>query len=122
MTCMYTVIKIYRVNKINKQQFLDINERASEIYLANGALEDTTYLADNLNGQQGYMGLLDIINVADDELVFFGQSVYRNKSHFEDVRNHVNDEKELDQLYDELTKIVDFSRIVNASFTTEDKK
>ncbi|MGY0692561.1 DUF1428 family protein [Virgibacillus sp. FSP13] len=119
---MYTVIKIYRVNKIHKQQFLDINERASEIYLANGALEDTTYLADNLNGQQGYMGLLDIINVADDELVFFGQSVYRNKSHFEDVRNHVNDEKELDQLYDELTKIVDFSRIVNASFTTEDKK
>ncbi|GGB50447.1 hypothetical protein GCM10011409_30040 [Lentibacillus populi] len=119
---MYTIIYIYRIKKVHEQTFLDITEKASEIYLANGALEDTIYLADALHGQHGCTGLMSIIDVAEDEAVYLGQSVFRNKSHYEDVMKQVNQDEEISRLYDEMTKIIDFTRVISATFTTGDRK
>ncbi|WP_099157626.1 DUF1428 family protein [Virgibacillus ndiopensis] len=115
---MYTVIYLYRVKKMHTQQFIDINEKAGEIYIAHGALEDNTYRADKLDGEHDCTGLLDIIEVAENEDVFFGQSVFRNKSHYEEVMKNVNNVEKIDQLFKEMTNIIDLSKVISATFTT----
>ncbi|WP_188455179.1 DUF1428 family protein [Virgibacillus oceani] len=115
---MYTVIYLYRVKKIHVQQFIDINEKAGEIYMAHGALEDHTYCADDLNGMHGCTGLLDVINVDDDEELFFGQTVFRNKSHYEEVMNNVNHDEKIKHLFQVMTNYVDLSKVISATFTT----
>ncbi|MFB4168526.1 DUF1428 family protein [Virgibacillus sp. JSM 102003] len=116
---MFTVIYLYRVNKEHAQTFTDINEKASEIYLAKGALEDKTYHADDLNGKYGCAGLLDIVDVKENEVVYFGQSVFRNKNHHDDVLNQVNDDPDINDLFDKMTRIIDLSKVVTATFSTE---
>ncbi|ASK61980.1 hypothetical protein CFK37_07310 [Virgibacillus phasianinus] len=113
---MYTTIYIYRVKRENVESFLDINEKASEIYLANGALEDNTYLADDISGDHGCSGLVDLIDIKDNEVVLFGQTVFRNKSHCEAVMKLVNDDEEINKLFNDMTEIIDLSKVVTASF------
>lgn len=114
---MYTTIYIYRVKKENIESFIDINEKASEIYLANGALEDTTYRADDINGDHGCAGLKEMIDIKDDEVVFFGQTVFRNRSHCEAVMEHVNNDKKIKKLFKDMAAIIDLSKVVTASFS-----
>lgn len=117
---MYTVIYLYRVNKEKVQPFLDINDNISDIFLENGALEDEIYQSDSLNGKNGFRGLLDLVHVTPNEQVFFGQSVFRNKSHYEEVLDHVNSNDELNPLINELKKSVDYSKMFTGTFTTSD--
>lgn len=117
---MYTVIYLYRVNKEKVQPFLDINDSINEIFLENGALEDKIYEAENLDEKNGFAGLLDLVDVTHNEQVFFGQSVFRNKSHYEEVLDHVNSNDDLNQLINELKKVVDYSKVFTGSFTTPD--
>ncbi|WP_164670050.1 DUF1428 family protein [Virgibacillus doumboii] len=116
---MYTIINLYRVKKEHVQSFIDINDRASEIYLSYGALEDNTYHASDLNGKHGCSGLIDIIDVKDDEVVFFGQSVFRNESHHDDVMSQVDDDPEIYTLFDEISKVIVLSKVVTATFSTD---
>ncbi|WP_077324538.1 DUF1428 family protein [Virgibacillus siamensis] len=116
---MYTVIYLYRIKQEKLQNFIDINEKASEIYLASGALEDMTYLADDLNGNHGCKGLLEFIDVAEDEAVVFGQSVFRNKSHYNEVLDQVNEDPEINELFDEMKHTVDFSKVITSTFSTD---
>lgn len=117
---MYTVIYLYRVNKEKIQPFLDINDNISEIFLENGALEDKIYQADNLDKKDGFRGLLDLVEIIHSEQVFFGQSVFRNKSHYEEVLNHVDSNDEINQLITELKTAIDYSKVFTGSFTTPD--
>ncbi|GAA0598134.1 hypothetical protein GCM10009001_12830 [Virgibacillus siamensis] len=116
---MYTVIYLYRVKQEKIQKFIDINEKASEIYLSSGALEDMTYLADDLDGNHGCMGLFDVIDVADDESVIFGQSVFRNRSHYDEVMEQIDNDSEVKQLFDEMRDTIDMSRVITSTFSTE---
>ncbi|MBP1970629.1 hypothetical protein J2Z83_002765 [Virgibacillus natechei] len=115
---MYTVIHLYRVKKENVEIFLDIRDRINEIHLLNGTLEKTIYHVDNLDGHHGCNGLHSLISVNNNEQIFFGQSIYRNKSHYEDVKNQVNHNDEMNQLLEELKKNIDLSETITASFTT----
>jgi uncharacterized protein YbaA (DUF1428 family) len=107
------------VNQENKQRFMEISEKASEIYLANGALEDNTYYADDLSGEHKCAGLIDVMNVAENETVFLGQTVFRNKSHRDDVMTQVNLDPEIIQLFAEITELIDLSKVITASFSTD---
>src|SRR5699024_6516065 len=60
---MFTTIYIYRVKRDRVDSFTEISEQISELYLANGALGDTTYQAENMNGNHGCAGMLDILDV-----------------------------------------------------------
>lgn len=117
---MYTVIYLYRLNEENKQPFLDINDKISEILLDYGTLEDKIYYADDLDRKNGCEGLLTLIAVAKHEQVFFGQSVFRNKSHYEDVMEHVNKNDEMKDLMNQLKEFVDYSKTFTGSFKTPD--
>ena len=68
---MYTVIYLYRVNKENKQDFIDTTDKLKETFLDNGALEDEIYQADNLMGKDGCRGILDLVDVKQSEEGFF---------------------------------------------------
>ncbi|SFB16297.1 Protein of unknown function [Lentibacillus halodurans] len=116
---MYTVIYLYRVKQEHVQTFTNINSQASEIYLSNGALEDNTYRAEDLNGNYGAKGLIDVIQKEKNEEIFFGQSVFRNKSHHDDVMAQVNQNPEIKELFDDITNIINLSNVVTATFTTE---
>lgn len=116
---MYTVIYLYRVKQEKLQSFIEINEKASEIYLSSGALEDMTYVADNLNGTNGCKGLLEFVDVAEDESVVFGQSVFRNKSHYSEVMNQIDHDSEIIQLFDEMANTIDLSKVITSTFSTD---
>ncbi|MFC4556798.1 DUF1428 family protein [Virgibacillus kekensis] len=116
---MYTVLYLYRVNKKQVDSFIDINEKASEIYLANGALEDVIYRADNLDGKHGLTGLIDTVDLLPEEELLFGQAVFRNKSHHKDVMKQVDNDPEIIQLFNRVKEITDISRIITATFSTD---
>ncbi|WP_174615937.1 DUF1428 family protein [Virgibacillus ihumii] len=116
---MYTVIYLYRVKQEKLQHFIEINEKASEIYLSSGALEDMTYLADNLDGSNNCKGLLGVVDVADDESVVFGQSVFRNKSHYNEVMEQVDSDPEINRLFDEMKNTIDLSKVITSTFSTD---
>lgn len=115
---MYTVIYLYRVKQEYIQTFIDINNQAGDIYLAHGALEDNTYRAEDLSGKHGCKGLIDMIQKEEDEAIFFGQSVFRNKSHHDDVMAQVSQNPEIKELFDKMATIIDRSKVVTATFTT----
>ncbi|MFD1039970.1 DUF1428 family protein [Virgibacillus byunsanensis] len=115
---MYTVIYLYQVKRDQEQLFLEINEKVSEIYLANGALEDRVYRADNLQVKHGGLGLLDLISIENHETIFFGQSVFRNKSHYEEVMTLVNNDNQIKQLSNDISACIDLSTVVSSSFST----
>ncbi|HLS09275.1 DUF1428 family protein [Lentibacillus sp.] len=117
---MYTVIYFYRVKQEKVGSFIGINNRASEIYMSYGALEEKTYQAENLHGKNEFKGLLDVIQKEENEDIFLGQSVFRNKSHYDDVMKQVNDNPEIKQLFNEMSDTIDLSKVITATFSTDD--
>lgn len=116
---MYTLIYLYRVKHENIQSFIDMNHQAGEIYMSHGSLEEKTYQADNQSGYHDYKGLTDIISKDDNEAIFLGQSVYRNKSHYHDVMDQVSDRSDIRLIRDQLADTTDQSRVIAATFTTD---
>ncbi|QKY71529.1 DUF1428 family protein [Lentibacillus sp. CBA3610] len=116
---MYTVIYLYRVKKEHVQGFLDINTRAGEIYMSYGCLEETIYQAENLHGDNNFKGLIDVIQKEENEDIFLGQSVFRNKSHYDEVMEQVKANPEVSQLFDELSDTIDLSNVITARFSTD---
>ncbi|HLR61451.1 MAG TPA: DUF1428 family protein [Lentibacillus sp.] len=116
---MYTVIYLYRVNRKHAQEFIDIKKQAGEICLSHGALEDNTYLPENLHGNYGCKGLVDVIQKEENEEIFLGQSVFRNKSHHDDVIKQVDENPEFNKLFNEITSMINLSKVISATFSTD---
>lgn len=117
---MYTVTYLYRIDKENRKAFLETNDKLKEIFLDNGALEDEIYQADDLTGKNGCRGIVDLVEVKSDERVFFGQSVFRNQPHYEEVLERVRQNEEAEQLMTKLADSVDISKTFMGTFITPD--
>lgn len=117
---MYTVIYLYRVDKDNKQDFVDHTDKLKEIFLDNGTLEYEVYQAEDLTGRNGYKGILDLLVLKPDEQVFLGQAIYRNQSHYEEVFDRVGENEDAKQLMVLLSDAVNDSKTFTGSFITPD--
>ncbi|WP_163971002.1 DUF1428 family protein [Oceanobacillus halotolerans] len=117
---LYTVIYLYRVKKKNIVTLIDLYDQINDIYLANGALENTIYRADDLTGKGGCIGLEEIIPLKENETLFFSQAIFRNLSHYEEVTENVKQHEEFNQLLEHANFLVNHHKAFRSSFSTID--
>ncbi|ALX48982.1 DUF1428 family protein [Lentibacillus amyloliquefaciens] len=118
---MYTLIYLYRVKLESIETFIDMNHQAGEIYMSHGSLEEKTYQAEDLSGHHNYKGLIEVIQKEDDEVIFLVQSVFRNKSHYNDVMDQVSIRSDIRVIRSELGHTTDLSNVITATFATDGK-
>lgn len=97
---MYTTLCFYLINRANVLEFIDLQQSISEIMLSYGALEDHLYEPTTINYGYGCDKLVKLLHMDQNENLFVNQTVYRNRSHYEEVNKKAlqnNDIKELNK-------------------------
>ncbi|MCE7986646.1 MAG: DUF1428 family protein [Caldilinea sp. CFX5] len=113
---MFSSIYIYRVPQNNVAEFLRIQAAAAVIYRQYGALDDETFVPVNLDAKYGCIALDDEIALRPDERIFISVSRFRDRTHHDAVMAQVDNDPEITQLYQQITKILDVSRILRGEF------
>ena len=113
---MYVSIYIYRVPRENAAAFLDVQKEAAAIYKRHGALVDETYALASLEAKYGCAAFAQALDVEKGEEVFFGLSRFRDRAHHDEVMTQVDGDERINELYDEVTKLLDVGRVVRGEF------
>lgn len=113
---MYISIYIFRVFKKNVKTFLRVQRKAAEIYKDYGALDDITYAAVNLKVKYGCAAFGDVLDVSEDEVVLIEISSFRDHIHHDEVMAKVDSDERIEELYTEVTTLLDAGRIVRGEF------
>ncbi len=113
---MFSSIYIYRVPQSKIDEFLRIQTAAAIIYRRYGALDDETFAPVNLDAKYGCMALYDEIALGPDEQLFISASRFRDRAHHDVVMAQVDNDPEITELYQQITQILDVSRILRGEF------
>ncbi|SDK35380.1 DUF1428 family protein [Sediminibacillus albus] len=113
---MFTVLSFYRVKKQNTDKFLSLNKLAGEINMSYGAINHDVYLLFN---RDAVNGLTEALQLGKDEDLLFGQIVFRNKSHYEEVTAQLNEDEQIQLLSKQVSELIDTSNILSASFISD---
>ena len=113
---MYTSIYIYRVSKKNVDAFLRVQREAATIYEHYGALDDVTYVTSDLKAKYGCVAFGDALGIAEDEVILVGISSFRDRTHHDEVMAKVDSDKRIEELYAEVTALLDVGRVVRGEF------
>jgi uncharacterized protein YbaA (DUF1428 family) len=113
---MFTSVYIYRVPHKNVDAFLRVQQEAAAIYQRYGAVDDETFAPVNLEEKYGCVSFLDILDVEEDEEVFISLSRFRDRAHHDKVMAQVDADEQISELYDEVTTLIDISRVVRGAF------
>ncbi|MCA1022310.1 DUF1428 family protein [Halobacillus litoralis] len=116
---MFTVICFFRVEQSNIEKFLKITKKSGDILVNHGTLEHHIYFARELTGRQGSMGLLNLVEMEENEELLLGQSVFESEEHYHSVMKDVGFDDMIHYLDDNIKDIVEMNRVVTSSFTTE---
>ena len=111
----YILTYIYRVPLKYEKQFLIIQKEAGKLYEDYGALSDVTYEGTSLNDKYGCTGISSIIPIVDEK-IFLGISKFKDKAHHDEVMAKVDKDLRINQLYDELCKILDIKKIIRGGY------
>ncbi|WP_181350957.1 DUF1428 family protein [Thalassobacillus sp. CUG 92003] len=115
---MFTVVCFFRVNKNHLEEFLDVTTKSGNILIAHGALDHRIFRPEELTGKQGSMGLLNFIEVSEEEELMFGQTIFRDEAHYHEVMAHVSSDDLIHYLKQYLKEIVEMDRVVTSTFTS----
>jgi uncharacterized protein YbaA (DUF1428 family) len=113
---MYVQLYVYPVAQSNIAPFLRIQREASELYKRYGAVDDETFEPRNLEPKYGCAGFPDTIRLKQGETVFFSVTRFRDRSHQDEVMSKVNADKRINELYDEISSVIDVKRVVRGEF------
>lgn len=113
---MFASIYIYRVPRENVKAFLRIQRQAAEIYREYGALDDETFGPVDLEAKYGCGAFANGLALAEGEDVLIGISRFRDQAHHEEVMEQVGSAPRINELYDEVTALLDVGRIVRGEF------
>jgi len=113
---LYTSIYIYRVPNKNIDAFLQVQKEASEIYQKYGAIEDVTFAAFDVEAKYGCLGFLDILETRNDETMFVGLSRFENRVHHDEVMAKVDQDSQINILYEKVTSLIEINRVVRGEF------
>ncbi|MCT2534448.1 DUF1428 family protein [Aquibacillus koreensis] len=116
---MYTNIYFYFIHNENVTSFIDIKSRMADIMLGYGALEDEIYHTSNKVVHKKSRQLLTLLRPKPKEEVMLGQTMFRNKSHFEEVMLKVNADKEFAELNEQFSKIINRKKIIVGAFSSD---
>lgn len=113
---MYKVLYLYPVLKQKKEQFIEINKKASIIYKEYGAIEDDTYQSTFIDAMYGCKGIESSVELQDNETLMCSVSMFSNKHHHDIVTERVDSDHRIEELYTEMIKVIDMSRVVRGEF------
>lgn len=113
---MYTSIYIYRVPRKNVDPFLRLQREAAEIYQRYGALADETFAPVDLKAKYGCVPFFKALDVAEDEVIFIGLCRFRDRAHHDQVMAQIDSDGRIDELYDQVTELLDVGRVVRGEF------
>ena len=113
---MYLEIYLYPVLEENKKQFLKINREAERIYKEYGAIESETYNATSIQPEYGCSGMISAVELRESEVLMLEINRYHNKVHHSQVLEKVDNDEEIEKLYNQMTKVIDLSRTVRGEF------
>ncbi|RWZ58143.1 DUF1428 family protein [Halobacillus fulvus] len=116
---MYTVLCLFRVKKKHLDAFLKMSRQSGEILKGQGTLEHHMYYPHELTGRSGSMGILNLIELEEDEELILGQSVFRNEDHYHEVMKTIGYNDILQYLNVHIKDIVEMNRVVTSTFTTD---
>ncbi|MCA0984144.1 DUF1428 family protein [Halobacillus yeomjeoni] len=116
---MYTVVCFFRVRKSDKNLFLRMTKKTGELLKSHGTLEHHIYQAHELTGRQGSMGMLNLIDIEEDEELLMGQTIFKSRDHYEDVMSEIGSDDIIQYLHDHIKDTVDMTRVITSSFATD---
>lgn len=98
---------------------MKITKKSGEILTSHGALEHHIYYSHKLTGRQGSMGILNLVEVDEDEELLLGQSKFNSQNHYYEVMKSVGSDDITQYLGEHIKDIVEMNRVITSSFTTE---
>ncbi|MFC5602779.1 DUF1428 family protein [Sporosarcina koreensis] len=113
---MYSVIYLYPVPKQSKEEFIEINKRASLIYKEFGAIEDDTFQSTNIAPMYGCEGMKASVVLHENETMMLSISTFNSRNHHDMVMGKVDRDKEILELYNKMINIIDINRVVRGEF------
>lgn len=113
---MYLEIYLYPVLEENKEQFLKINREAERIYKEYGAIESETLTAASIQPEYGCSGMVSAVELRESEVLMLEINRYHNKVHHSQVLEKVNNDEQIEKLFNQMTKVIDVSRTVRGEF------
>lgn len=113
---MYNVLYLYPVLNQNKDQFIEINKKASIIYKEYGAIEDNTFQSTFIDAINGCKGMESSVELQENETIMCSVSTFKNKQHHDIVMEKVDSDYRIEELYLEMIKVIDMSRVVRGEF------
>lgn len=113
---MYLEIYLYPILKENKEKFEEITQKAGSIYKEYGVIEDEFFTATYTKARFGCSGMADAVEIHEGEVLMLEISRYHDKQHHSQVLEKVNNDDRIEGLYDQVTNIIDVSRVVRGEF------
>ncbi|MBD8038483.1 DUF1428 family protein [Solibacillus sp. A46] len=113
---MYLEIYLYPVPEENKEQFLKINREAERIYKEYGALESETFTATSIQPGYGCIGMISAVELLESEILMLEINRYDNKEHHSQVLEKVDNDEQIEKLYNQVIEVIDLSRTVRGEF------
>ncbi len=114
---MYTAVYFYRVPKKNIDEFLMIQKESAKIYKKYGALEDWTFAAVNFEAKYGCASLIERIDLAANEELYFSFTLFKSKEDHDRVMGLVDSDPHIKKLFDQVCQLIDISRVVRGEFS-----
>ncbi|WP_084778746.1 DUF1428 family protein [Sediminibacillus massiliensis] len=119
---MFTVLQFYRIKRVQTARFLELSDKIAQANMSHGAIEHRIYQPYRLESatkkeQENNIFFLDL---KQDEEILFGQMVYRNKSHHDEVLLKMDQDETIQLLLEETAKLVDSSNTYIATFQSAD--
>lgn len=119
---MFTVICFFRVKDNKLDSFLKMARKSGEILKSHGTLQHHLYFSHKATGRKGSMGMLNLIELDDDEELLLGQTVFKSEEHYHGVMASIGVNDILHYLNDHIKDIVEMNKVVTSTFDTEGPK
>jgi len=115
---MYTSIYIHRIPRAHREEILAIITEASRLYREIGDVECTFLHPADLAAKYGCASFMDGISLEENEDVIVELNSFRNKSEHDAIMELTDQNERINELYDQLTKLMDVTRIIRGEFET----
>lgn len=113
---MFSSIYCYRVPKKNIEAFLLIQKKSADIYKKYGVIDDWTFGPENLLAKYGCRSFSGEVSVGTDEELFFSLSLFKSKEDHDRIMPLVDQDSEIADLYNEISKLIDLSKVIRGEF------
>ncbi|MCA0971942.1 DUF1428 family protein [Halobacillus litoralis] len=116
---MFTVICFFRVKDSQLDSFLKMARQSGEILESHGTLQHHMFFSHEATGRQGSMGMLNLIEVEEDEELLLGQTLFKDEQHYHEVMASIGFNDIIHYLSNHIKDIVEMNKVVTSTFNTE---